>query len=381
MNTNYVLTLDGYRDINRIVPGDLVLSHDGQHHRVLSSDVINTRLAKFKCSLTFSDMLIPYNSSIYAVEFNRYRDTLFLLSNQFTNLSIIYAADEEFIEYKKQYAHAKSQPHVFYAGTLAKSMNRLPAWNPNLSIRRRCGHFSAIENKLDITDPDLWYIIGCLLARGYAYLRSSGNYSVCFGSVEGVPIEPFTKKLLKFSKFTIYHEELDNVRHRDRFNISIEDLELREFVVSVLMDNNISSEGAFTCTPVLLHLPKNLQQEVLDGFMQYAGSTERETHWVLNNANAVDLLNITQLIMNVKESSCSICVKTPKSVNHSASFKLDFITDLQRVNTEFNLNNTYFRAVRNVESLVHGQYRILTVEGAHSYVLNNLIVGDSYYIR
>ena len=380
MTPYYVMTKNGYRDINSITTSDYVLSHDGNFHKVQAIQNISTKMADFQCPLSFGSTKLPLNSCIFGAEFYRSRDKLHLDSLRFVSIQDIIAADLEYIEFKKHYVHARSQPHLYYAGTLSSNIEQYPKWFGTLRLNRRCGHYVMIPKRLDLSDPDLWYIMGCLMARGSCHKRNSGNHSVSFSVTIDTDTDSFLKRLSKFSSYRCALEPDDTDTHTDRYRFSIEDLELRELASYVLRDSGIHS-SAFNCNKIILNLPKNLQQAILDGFMHYAGSIERDTHWVFSNINIADLLNMSQLILRTRNTSCSLCERQHKGNNRLIDYKLDFIYDIQRESSQIRIDNFCMKVIRNVQPCDTEQYKVLVVKDSHSYLLNNMLVGDATLIK
>lgn len=251
-----IKTIEGFKEIQDIKVGDMVLTHTGTYKKVY--DTMN-RTANNYCIVTGENMekiVCTPNHPFYTKTMNRkYEKSKYKrkLSEECSWTPV-----EHFKKIKN--TRNEIQTHT-YLCSVTDTIEQYPTYN---GTEMKVNQFvTQIKNELDLQDENLWYIIGRYLGDGWLKYKYKKNKKLLSGVVIccGKDEEKELEEKVKATNLHYYKNE-----ERTTFRFTIINLELATYLLQF-------GQGAKNKHLIkdVYFLPSNLMKHFLNGYLDADG--------------------------------------------------------------------------------------------------------------
>lgn len=348
-----VLTYGGFKNIEEINCGDMVLTHKNRYKKVIKP-MINQADKIYKLSTMCSDDLFVTEEHPFLVR-EKYKE--------WDNESRVYKRKFKIPKWIK----VKDLNKDFYVGIAINQEGKLPTWEGSTfkwSGERKDRHSNVLSEKFRINE--FWWLIGRYLGDGW--IRSQGEIIICCEKSETTEI---TEKLeiLDFN-YCLVEEETVNKIH-----ISFK--EIGEYVEQF-------GRGAKNkhLTGDIFNLPKNLLESFIEGYMSADGCFTQGVNKATSISNEL-IYGIGQCVAKVYQRPFSIykttrpknCVIENRIVNQNDTYQITWKNESNVQDKSFYEEGYIWCPINKVEKLNYeGAVYNFEVEEDNSYVVQNIIV-------
>lgn len=342
-----VLTDKGYKRINEIQVGDMVLTHDNTYQKVTK---------------TFDNGIKPI-LKIKAMSVDEIKCTTnhrFLVR---TMSRTGHAARRVFSEpyWKEAMALTKKD----YLGVAINQKETIPIWNGitfNWTDGRKSRHKNELSNLMGFAD--FWYVIGRYIGDGW--IRTQGGIIICCSDKK---LNDLVLKLDKLFKYSI-------VKEKNVYKVHIPQKELSMFVEQF-------GKGAINkhLTDTILDLPRNLLDAFLKGYMtadgciikgyNKAASISRELIYGLAQCVA-KVYRMPYRIYHTKRSKK--CIIENRIVNQHDTYSLVWKENICKQDKAFYEDGFIWFPVKDITKDIMQNVYDIEVAKNHSFTVQNTIV-------
>lgn len=350
---NLIYTLDGYKPINEVKVGDLVLTHTGEFKRVLK--VFNNgfkNVVKIK-GMSFDEAKTTLNHKYFAR--NHYK--------VWNNEKRIY--DRVFGE--PNWIAIEDLKRNDYLGIKVNENSILPKCKPyemcwNTGWGERCVVSDMIRDKL--TNKDFWWLIGRYVADGWHW--GQGGIVFGIGKHKSIEFENKVKDLFHYSRI----EERTVYKYRFCYK------ELEAFV------NPIGRGAANKCIPqFILDLPIELLKSFLEGYFDGDGFFNGKIYKCESVSRKL-IYGLQACIAKVYKRPSSIYKHKRKDttiienrvVNQKTSYMLTFKKENGKQDKAFYEDGYIWFPYYGYEKCGTEEVFDLEIEDNHSFTVQNTIV-------
>lgn len=348
-----VLTDKGYKEIQDVEVGDYVLSHDNKMHKVLNF-MINGKKTIYEIKCQGAEVIrTTSNHRFYVREIK---------------------GDKNFgmpewreIEYLKEHKN-------YYVGYAINQESKIPQWNGVELFR---GHNKVLHKSLPLDNKDFWYIVGRFLGDGWVcknYKKSSpkegrGAYTgvrICCNKHQADELQTAIEK--------VFHVVKTEERTATKFQIC--NIELGYFLAQFGFGAKNKIVPNF-----VMDLPVDLLKSFLDGYFESDGcQTQKGIQYTTISRNLA--YGIQHCIAKVYHKPCSFThSKRPethviegRTVNQNDTYLVRFVENPQRIHA-FYEDGYLWMPIRDIKETADiEEVYDLTVEDAHSFTANGIIV-------
>ena len=335
-----IITKDGYKYVENIKTGDMVLTHKNRFKKVLKTGYDEDKVIYKLRAMGMFDTFVTGNHPYYVITRTKKWNNTY-----------------------RKYDYQYSDPYW-------KEVKDLTS-DDYISI-----NIPKIEKNTYNLDEETCWLLGRYVADGHIRYskrcdRKNGyQYGVIY-SIGNSKIEDFKTHLTKFHASIHQHT-------KSCFRAIINSQELVNFI----RENNFG-EGAINkkIPQLILDLPKNLAKSFLDGYMSGDGAFTNNEFKATSVSKEL-IMGIEQLMVKIYGIGCSIYyTKRPKTtiiegrlVNQKDSYSIAFRLDRER-HSWFIKDDKIWYPIKSVEMLDRKEtvYN-LEIETDNSYTANNFIV-------
>ena len=352
-----VLTNDGYKNIIDIKIGDYVLAHDNKFHKVI--DWMNNGEKDVYCidAMCTDEIKTTSNHKFYVRK--KYRKW----NNKRRSYDRMFG-EPEWIEVKDIIKDD------YYLGYAINQENKIPEWN---GVTYWKGWRTNIKNELNMSNPDLWYIVGRWLGDGWLFKNRPGKYrnkyngfKICCSHEECEELEYKIGKCFHFV----------TTKERTVCKIQVTDTEMATF----LSQFGDGAKNKFI-PKFVMDLPIDLLKQLLYGYFD-ADGCKHANNYVCSSISRELIYGIGQCVAKVYHRPFSIRkIKTPdkyviegRIANQNDYYRLFFKKETGKQDHAFYENGYLWFPIRNISKINKETVYDITVEEAHSFTANGVIV-------
>lgn len=342
-----VLTDKGYKRINEIQVGDMVLTHDNTYQKVTK---------------TFDNGIKPI-LKIKAMSVDEIKCTTnhrFLVR---TMSRTGHAARRVFSEpyWKEAMALTKKD----YLGVAINQKKTIPIWNGitfNWADGRKSRHKNELSGLMDFAD--FWYVIGRYIGDGW--IRTQGDIIICCSDKK---LNDLVSKLDKLFKYSI-------VKEKNVYKVHIAQKELSMFVEQF-------GKGAINkhLTDTILDLPRNLLNAFLKGYMSADGCVTKG----YNKATSISrelIYGLAQCVAKVYRMPYRIyhtkrskkCIIENRIVNQHDTYSLVWKEKVCKQDKAFYEDGFIWFPIKDITKDIMQNVYDIEVAKNHSFTVQNTIV-------
>ena len=362
-----VLSMRGYIRIDEIKVGDFVFGHDRNWHKVVR--VVNQGVKPiYNLNSVGSDYIhTTENHPFYVRKCERKFDKL--SHRTIKTFSELYWLNASEIVPDKHTS--------FYVGSPINDNSDIPSWH-GVNLSNTHGGLRHVCN-LDMTDGNLWYLVGQYLGNGWLRSPCSGPYRSDMN----------TGIVISCGKYRM-NRLLQNISSRYTYTIADEGstvkLHFCGMELAAFMKQFGHGAGKKRLPGFVFNLPVNLCSELVRGYMDSDGSVhnnKRKTsrEFRITSINRGLLYDISQLVMKVYHVSCSI-YHTPRpdtyviegrTVNQKDTYTLSFRPDNCERSSFYEDGYIWYNCKGGDFTGDSETVYDITVEDSHSFVVNNVV--------
>lgn len=362
-----VLSMRGYIRIDEIKVGDFVFGHDRNWHKVVR--VVNQGVKPiYNLNSVGSDYIhTTENHPFYVRKCERKFDKL--SHRTIKTFSELYWLNASEIVPDKHTS--------FYVGSPINDNSDIPSWH-GVNLFNTHGGLRHVCN-LDMTDGNLWYLVGQYLGNGWLRSPCSGPYRSDMN----------TGIVISCGKYRM-NRLLQNISSRYTYTIADEGstvkLHFCGMELAAFMKQFGHGAGKKRLPGFVFNLPVNLCSELVRGYMDSDGSVhnnKRKTsrEFRITSINRGLLYDISQLVMKVYHVSCSI-YHTPRpdtyviegrTVNQKDTYTLSFRPDNCERSSFYEDGYIWYNCKGGDFTGDSETVYDITVEDSHSFVVNNVV--------
>lgn len=361
-----VLTSDGYKYITDVKEGDMVLGHDNQYHRV--NKFMNQGIKQtYKIKASGFDTIEATGNHRFLVREKIQRSTR--------------------VKGKPVYIKSFSQPEWksiddlkdcykdYYMGSAINQNSIIPEWR-GLTINKN-QFVSETHCNLDMTDENLWYIVGRFLGDGWLSKQTKkGNLRyrykgiiICCAKDE---IDEFISKISDKYNCTIVEE-------KTVYKLHFSNIELAHFCEQFYnSDEHIARTKRLP--GFVFDLPINLLEQLLKGYQDSDGCVTG----IYNQFTSVSkelLYGIAHCIEKVyhKPTLLSICrmpeqtIIEGRLVNQNNFYQLQYRYSEPKHSTYFYEDGYIWYPISKIEEYIEQPVYDIEVDESHSFIANHCI--------
>lgn len=350
---NLVYTLDGYKPINEVKVGDLVLTHTGEFKRVLKvfnnglKDVVNIK------GMSFDEAKTTLNHKYFARRHHKV----------WNNKKRIY--DRVFEE--PNWIAVEDLNRNDYLGIKVNDNSILPKWKPyEMRWKIGCGEKCVVSDMIrdKLTNKDFWWLIGRYVADGWH--RNQGGITLGIGKHKSIEFENKIRDLFHYSKA--------NERTVYKYHFCYKELEA--FV------SPIGRGASNKCVPqFILDLPIELLKSFLDGYFDGDGFFNGKIY-KCDSVSRKLIYGIQACIAKVYKRPSSIYKHKRKDttvienrvVNQKTSYMLTFKKEKNKQDKAFYEDGYIWFPYYGYEKSGIEEVFDLEIEDNHSFTVQNTIV-------
>ena len=361
-----VLTYDGFKNIEDIKEGDLVLTHTKQYQKVVKpmKNYCNSKV--YKINAMCSDPIYTTEEHPFYV-----RKRYFKYS-----LDCVYENGKErrqrLFETPK-WIKAKDLTKDCYIGMAINQESIIPDYN-GITLYWSDGRGDRHSNKIGkyMDNPDFWWIIGRYIGDGWLVngygKRPSTGIIICCAQDETSEITGVLDRIGM-------HYTISSQRTVNRIQIS-----LQEMYQFCLQFGRGASNKRLTNT--ILNLPTNLLKGFLNGYWSADGCVSNG-HYQATSVSRELIYGLTQCIAKVYHRPCSIskyirpkqCIIEGRIVNQKDTYMVRFNMDKRKQDQAFYEDGYIWYPIKDISTEEYDGYVYnMEVENDNSYVVQNIIV-------
>lgn len=362
----FVLTSDGYKYITDVKEGDMVLGHDNQYHRV--NKFMNQGIKQtYKIKASGFDTIEATGNHRFLVREKIQRSTR--------------------LKGKPVYIKSFSQPEWksvddlkdcykdYYMGSAINQNSIIPEWR-GLTINKN-QFVSETHCNLDMTDENLWYIVGRFLGDGWLRKQQKkgehrykyNGIGICCGKDE---IDEFASKISDKYHYTI-------AENTTTYNFIFSDIELAHFCEQFYSGEEHSARTK-RLPGFVFDLPINLLEQLLKGYQDSDGCVTG----IYNQFTSVSkelLYGIAHCVEKVyhKPTMLSLC-KVPEEkiiegrlVNQNNFYQLKYRFSEPVHSTYFYEDGYIWYPISKIEEYIEQPVYDIEVDESHSFIANHCI--------
>lgn len=352
-----VFTNDGYKPIEKVEIGDVVLTHANNWEKVTNT-MINETNKLFKIKTMPSETIhCTANHPFYVRRKNKLQDN---------NTG---KRRREFD--KPEWVKAKDLTRDYYVGTAINQKSELPKWD---GIEKKVGSSAFgqktyIENRLEkqFIMNEFWYVIGRYLRDGW--IRNQGGIIICANNQELYQIVPYLNKLE-------WHYNI--VEEKTIYKIHIPFKEIGEYCVRF-------GRGASNkhLTSDILNLPVELLKSFIEGYIGSDGTQAANGLFKISSVSRELVYELGECVTKAYHRPCSIYfTNRPKTtviegriVNQKDTYTICFKLDNNIQDKAFYEDGHIWSPINDIiEEKYDGLVYNLEVENDNSYMVQNVIV-------
>lgn len=349
-----VLTEEGYKNIEDIQEGDVVLTHTNQYQRVVKPMQNYCDSYVYKIDTMCSDPIYTTEEHPFYVRKK---------SRIWNNTKRMY--DRKFA--KPEWVKAKDLTKDYYVGVAINQKSETPQWY-GITLHWSDGRKDRYSNKIIecINKEDFWWTIGRYLGDGW--LRTDGGIIICCASNETVEITTVLDRLE-------WNYNIVNEKTVDKIHIPFKE-------IGVFCSQFGRGAENKRLTSSVLNLPVSLLKAFLDGYISADGSFTQNKYKVSSVSKEL-IYGIGQCVAKVycvpfsvyKTKRKPTCIIEGRTVNQRCSYSLVFKIDKCKQDKAFYEDGYIWCPINNIstENYVGYVYN-MEVENDNSYVVQNIIV-------
>lgn len=361
-----VLTSDGYKYITDVKEGDMVLGHDNQYHIV--NKLMNQGIKQ-----------------TYKIKANGF-DTIEATGN---HKFLVREKIQKYTRVKGKYVYIKkfSQPEWksvdelrncyknYYMGSAINQNSIIPEWK-GITLNKNQSSSETYCN-LDMTDENLWYIIGRFLGDGWLrkqFKKGDLRYKysgiiICCAKDE---IEEFTSKISDKYSYSIAEE-------RTVYKLHFCSMELAHFCEQ-FYSGDIHSAKTKRLPGFVFDLPVNLLEQLLRGYRDSDGCTTDIYNQFASISREL-LYGIAHCIEKVYHKPALISINNVpdhgiiegRLVNRNKFYTLKYRHSEPQRSTSFYEDGYIWYPILKIEEYIEQPVYDIEVDESHSFIANHCI--------
>lgn len=359
-----VETSCGLIPIEEIQEGDFVISHDGQYHKVSWSGKTGTK------------EIYQVNTSAGALGECTANHKFYVRKRYYSwkgknHSKRRYFTDPEWVECKD----IMQSPHDYFCGLPVNNNSKLPEWD-GIEIKK----WNTLKNKNNISSfldrPEFWWLVGKYVADGWHQAHGTGiGFSCGWKTGENGDLGEVNEVLSYLDALgvhaTVTHERTSN-------KVFVSQKEWSEFLEPIGRGARNKEIPQF-----ILDLPVDLLKSFLAGYLAGDGHCVRDGVYSFATSSRKLALGLSQVIAKVYHIGANVsyrtrgnsCVIEGRTVKYNPFWQVTFHKTSDITANSFYEDDFIWHKFRSVEltDKVEDVYD-LTVEDAHSFVVNNCTV-------
>ena len=361
-----VLTDNGYKNIEDIQDGDMVLTHTNQYQRVVKPMRNYCDSYVYKINAMCSDPICTTEEHPFYVRKRYFKYSLDCVYENGKEKKQRLFAEPEWVK-------AKDLTRDYYVGVAINQKSEIPKWD-GMVFHWSDGRGDRYSNKLGryMDKEDFWWVIGRYLGDGWLVDGYGKNPSygikICCANDETLEITTVLDKL-------DMHYVISTERTVNKIQLSGKEL------YAFCSQFGRGAENKHL-TSTILNLPINLLKSFLDGYMSADGcftqnkykatSVSRELIYGLGQCVA-KTYHVPFSIYRVKRPST--CVIEGRTVNQKDSYDITFKLERNKQDHAFYEDGYIWCPIKNISTEEYNGYVYnMEVENDNSYVVQNIIV-------
>ena len=356
-----VKTKQGYKAIENILPGEMVLTHKGRYRKVIDT---MSHMAD-NCYEVKIQGVMPIvatgNHPFFVCTMVRDKDGKRCFSGP------EWVSVESLVIEKGNDGTTKKQSYV---GIPVNNESKIPRWDGVYTKHCLFGHVIREDHKhnIDVTSEAFWEFIGAWFGDGWRRKDRKVVYLCCaYGE------QDWLRSLIENAGFRAHFSE-----ERTSIRAEISSAELYEF---------LEPYGDGACkkhlTDEIISLPESLLRSFMDGYLSTDGHYYEQTRqWACTSVSHDLILGLQQVIAKLyrqpteityREHNCD-CIEERK-VNAKPSYSLRFFMDARK-QQHFIYENGYIWLPFRWKKPIEGQAMVynLSVDEDESYTVSNIAV-------
>ena len=357
-----VLTNNGYKNIENIQVGDLVLTHTNTYQKVVKPMRNYCNSNVYKINAMCSDPIYATEEHPFYVRkrFRKWNNEKRMYERKFAN---------------PEWIKAKDLTRDHYVGVAINQQSEIPKWD-GMVFNWSDGRGSRYSNKLGqyMDKEDFWWIIGRYIGDGWltdGYGKNpSYGIKICCAHQETNEITDVLDRLN--IHYAIAKEKVINKIH----------LSMKELYHFCLPFGRGAANKRLTST--ILNLPVHLLCSFLDGYISADGSIVKARQ--LHRATSVSrelIYGLGQCVAKAYNTPFSVyktkrpstCVIEGRAVNQKDSYGITFKTDKRKQDKAFYEDGYIWCPIKDISIEEYNGYVYnMEVENDNSYVVQNIIV-------
>ena len=349
-----VLTELGYKPIEEIEIGDVVLTHNNVWKKVVHTMTNEAnKLYRIKC-IPSEDIHCTANHPFYVRKRNNLQDS---------------KTGKRWREFDKPlWVEAKDLAREYYVGTAINNKSEIPHWNGIVKSVNATDK-TYIENTLSekFQTKEFWYIIGRFIGDGW--VKNNRGIIICANDSELHQITPYLEKLN-------WNYCISKERTINKIHIAFK--EIGEYCLRF-------GKGAANkhLTDDILNLPVDLLKSFIEGFISADGTQDNNGLYRITSVSRSMIYELGQCIAKVYHRPFSIyftqraktTVIEGRTVNQKDTYSIHYKLTTNTQDKAFYEDGYVWSPINDVlqeeyEGLVYN----LEVEDDNSYVVQNVIV-------
>lgn len=348
-----VFTSNGYKPIEEIESGDIVLTHKNQWQKVIMP-MTNFANKLYKIDTMNSESIFCTPNHPFFVR-ERYREW-----NNKRRRYERHFKDAIWVD-------AKDLTKDYYVGTSINTIEELPKWDGVILKTPQKKEY--ISNKLSekFNTDEFWYIIGRYIGDGW--IRHQGGIIIC-GNERDIP--KITQKL----DYLGFNYSINHDKTVDKIHIPFK--EIGEYCLRF-------GRGASNkhLTKDILNLPTQYLKSFLCGYIDADGTEKGNGYIGITSVGKTLIYETVQCINKAYHRPCSVYLsKRPKeytiqgrTVNQKDCYTIMFKLESDKQDQAFYEDGYIWTPIKKVEEQEYnGLVYNLEVENDNSYMIQNIIV-------
>jgi len=356
VGNTFVLTRDGLKQIDGIIPGDYVLTHSNEYKKVLKSGYTGTKNIFSVKGMCIDEIKCTNNHKFYARK---------MIGHYPRNKNGKRFRTREFL--RPEWIECESLTKDYYLGVATNQNSVIPTWD-GTDFKWSDGRKSRHKNQLSklMGNHSFWWIIGRYLGDGW--IRTQGGVIICCSKNETHEILPHLRNCV-FS-YSISAERTVNKIHIaikelqcfcERFGRGAKGKRLPGFVFDMpcellksLIDGYVSSDGCYTQG---LYKISSISKELVYGFAQLVAKAYKVPY---------------RIYKTERPKKCKIEGRT---VNQNDTYQLVWKLQKKKQDKAFYEKGYVWFPIKSVEN-TNSKEKVydITVEDSHSFTANGAIV-------
>lgn len=349
-----VLTEEGYKPIEQIKVGDIVLTHNNKWQKVVRIMTNETNELFRVKSMPSEDIHCTSNHPFYVRKRNNLQDS---------------KTGKRWREFDEPvWIEAKNLSREYYVGTSINQKEELPEWN-GIIKRVNATDKSYVENTLSskFHMNEFWYIIGRYIGDGW--IRNDSGIIICANDQELYQIIPYLENL--GWNYCVSKERTVNKIH----------IAFKEIGEYCLRFGRGASNKHLTSD--ILDLPVDLLKAFIEGFVSSDGTQDSNGLYRITSVSREMIYELGQCVAKVYHRPFSIyftqrprtTVIEGRTVNQKDTYSIHYKLTTNTQDKAFYENGYIWSPINEVlQEEYSGLVYNLEVEEDNSYVVQNIIV-------